>query len=387
MKYDFDKIIKRKDTDCFKWDFAEHIFKSKEVLPMWVADMDFEAPPEVIDAIKNRAAHGVYGYALTPDSYYEALISWMKKRHNFELKREWLLFSPGIVPALSMAVMAYTAPGDKILIQPPVYNPFFTVVKDNDREVVENNLVIENGRYVIDFNDFENKIKSGVKMFLMCNPHNPAGRVWEKHELEKMAEICLENKVLIVSDEIHSDIIYSTHKHVSIASLSNEILKNTITLLAPSKTFNITGLSISSVVIANPVFYNLFKKISEKLHISNPSVFGIPAFEAAYRYGEEWLGELLKYLETNRDFMAEFISSNVPRVKMIIPEGTFLAWLDFRGTGLNQKELNDLMVFKAKLGLNDGEGFGACGKGFMRLNFGCPRKTLETGLGRLKSAF
>lgn len=387
MKYDFDKIVVRKNTDCFKWDFAERIFKNTDALPMWVADMDFEAPPEVVSAIKKRAEHGVYGYALTPESYYESFISWIKKRHGFELKRDWLLFSPGIVPALSMSVMAYTAPGDKILIQTPVYNPFFTVVKDNGREVIENTLVLENGKYVIDFDDFENKIKTGVKMFILCNPHNPVGRVWQREELRKMAEICLKYKVIIVSDEIHSDVIYSGHKHVSIASLSDETLQNTVTLMAPSKTFNITGLAISSAVIANPALYAKFKKISESLHISNPAVFGVTAFEAAYRHGEKWLGELLKYLESNRDFMNDFIKSNLPQVKMVVPEGTFLAWLDFRRLKLSQKELNDLMVFKARLGLNDGEGFGASGRGFMRINFGCPRATLSEGLNRLETAF
>ncbi len=387
QKYDFTSVINRKNTDCFKWDLASKIFKNEEALPMWVADMDFASAPEIVKAIQTRASHPIYGYAARPDSFNNSLIAWAEKRHGFEIKNEWICFSPGIVPALAIAVLAYTAPGDKVMIQTPVYPPFFSVVRDQNRELVENSLVLENGRYSINFDDFEKKAASGVKMFLLCSPHNPAGRVWTREELLKMAEICLKYNIVIISDEIHSDIIFTGHKHICMASLSQDISNKTVTLMSPSKTFNITGLAISSAIIADEKLRSPFKKITENLHIDQTNVFGVTAFTAAYAHGEPWLHELLTYLEGNIEYMSVFLSKNLPDIEFIKPDGTFLAWLDFKKFNLTQKELCDRITLKGHLALNDGTTFGADGRGFMRLNFGCPRATLEEGLNRLVKAF
>ena len=387
QKYDFGSVISRKNTNCFKWDLAGKIFKSEEVLPMWVADMDFASAPEIAAAIQARASHPIYGYAARPDSFNGSLIAWAEKRHGFEIKNDWICFSPGIVPALAIAVSAYTAPGDKVMIQTPVYPPFFSVVRDQNRELVENSLVLKNGRYSIDFDDFEKKAASGVKMFMLCNPHNPVGRVLTREELLKIGEICLKYNIVIISDEIHSDILYTGHKHICMASLSQEISNKTVTLMSPSKTFNITGLAISSAITANEKLRSPFKRITENLHIDQTNVFGVTSFEAAYTHGEPWLHELLAYLEGNIEYMSGFLSKNLPDVGFIKPEGTFLAWLDFKKFGLTQKELCDRITFKGGLALNDGTTFGTDGRGFMRLNFGCPRSTLEEGLNRLVKAF
>lgn len=387
QKYDFDSVISRKNTNCFKWDLAGKIFKSEEALPMWVADMDFAAAPEIAAAIQGRASHSIYGYAARPDSFNGSLIKWAKKRHGFEIQNDWICFSPGIVPALAIAVLAYTAPGDRVMIQTPVYPPFFSVVRDQNRELIENALVLENGHYRIDFDDFEKKASSGVKMFLLCSPHNPAGRVWTREELSKMSEICLKHNIIVISDEIHSDIIYTGHKHICTASLSNDISNQTVTLMSPSKTFNITGLAISSAIISNEKLRLPFKKITENLHIDQTNVFGVTAFEAAYAHGEPWLDELLKYLEGNIEYMSSFLSKNLPEAGFIKPDGTFLAWLDFKKFNLPQKELCERITLKGRLALNDGTTFGTDGEGFMRLNFGCPRATLEEGLKRLVKAF
>ncbi|HNY10153.1 MAG TPA: PatB family C-S lyase [Candidatus Wallbacteria bacterium] len=387
LKYDFEPIINRKNTNCFKWDFAAKIFKSETALPMWVADMDFSSPPEIVNAIKERASHPIYGYAARPDSFNGSLIGWSKKRHGFEIKNEWICFSPGIVPALAIAVSAYTSPGDKVMIQTPVYPPFFSVVRDQKRELVENALSLENGHYSINFNDFEKKAASGVKLFMLCSPHNPVGRVWTREELLKIGEICLKYNIVIISDEIHSDIIYAGHKHICLASLSRDIMNKTVTLMSPSKTFNITGLAISAAIAADEKLRTPFKKITENLHIDQTNVFGVTAFEAAYKNGEAWLIELLAYLEGNIEYISEFLSKNLPEVKFIKPDGTFLAWLDFRKFDLPQKELCERITFRGGLALNDGTTFGGDGKGFMRLNFGCPRATLEEGMKRLLKAF
>jgi len=385
-KFNFDEIIDRNNSNCFKWDLAPKIFKNNDILPMWVADMDFAAPPEAVNALAERVRHKIFGYGARPDSYYASFINWAKKRYGLEVKKEHILFSPGIVPALSLSVAAYTGPGDKIIIQPPVYPPFAGVVKDWGRELVENNLKLVGGRYEMDFEDLEAKAKSGAKMIFLCAPHNPVGRVWSPEELERFLGICQKYNILVVSDEIHADIIYSGSRHTCPAAVSEKAADNMITLMSPSKTFNITGLSISSAVIANKKLREAFSAQTEKLHISQTNVFGITAFEAAYSYGEEWLGSLLEYLEANRDYALGYISNRIPRLKALKPESTFLMWIDFKSLGMKQAELNDFIVNKARPGLNDGASFGAAGEGFMRLNFGCPRKTLSEGLLRLENA-
>jgi len=386
--FDFDRVISRKNTDCFKWDFAKYIFKTDDVLPLWVADMDFSAPPAVIEALVKRAKHPVYGYGARPGSFNAALIAWCKKRFGFDIKNEWIEFSPGIVPALSICVQAFTGPGDRVLVQPPVYPPFISLVRDCGRELVENRLKERDGRYEIDFAGLERQMKKGVRLFLFCSPHNPVGRVWTKDEIARVGELCVKYDVVLASDEIHADIIFggAPKRHICAASISRRIASRTVTLLSPSKTFNITGLSISAAVIENARLREAFHAFVEKLHIGNTNVFGITAFEAAYAHGEEWLEELLSYLEANRDYAVRRINSKMPSVRAFSPEGTFLMWIDFRGLKLKQKDLVDLMVKKARLGLNDGTTFGPGGEGFMRLNFACPRKLLKEGLDRLEKA-
>lgn len=386
MKYDFNKVIKRTNTNCFKWDLAPAVFKNSGVLPMWVADMDFKSPPEVIAALKSRCAHGIFGYGARPDSYYESFINWAKKRYDFNIKKEEIIFSPGIVPALSLCVAAFTCEGDGVIIQPPVYPPFAGVVKDHGRKVLENNLKLIDGRYEMDFSDLEIKAKSGAKMMFLCAPHNPAGRVWSQSELERVIDICLKHNIILVSDEIHADIVYGGSRHICPASLSKKAAGNIITLMSPSKTFNITGLSISSAVISNKKLREAFNSHIEKLHIGLTTVFGITAFEAAYNKGEPWLESLLGYLESNRDYAVDYIARKIPSINAIKPDGTFLMWLDFQKLKMKQAKLNEFIINKARLGLNDGASFGAAGAGFMRLNFACPRAILTEGLKRLESA-
>jgi cystathionine beta-lyase len=386
--FNFDERIERNGSNCFKWDFAPKIFGSSDILPMWVADMDFKSPPEVVDALSERVGHGIFGYGARPDSYYASFIAWAKKRYNFEIDKEHIQFSPGIVPALSLCVAAFTAPGDGVIIQPPVYPPFAGVVKDWGRKVLENNLKqsADGGAYGIDFADLEAKAKSGAKMLFLCAPHNPVGRVWRAEELERVLDICVKNNILVVSDEIHADIIYSGNRHICPATVSKKAADKMITLMSPSKTFNITGLSISSAVISDKKLREAFSAQTERLHISQTNVFGITAFEAAYTHGERWLAALLEYLENNRDHALEFISRELPQLTAIKPESTFLMWINFEKMGMKQDKLNEFIIKKARLGLNDGAAFGAAGNGFMRLNFACPRAVLDEGLSRLKNA-
>ncbi|HAZ37169.1 MAG TPA: cystathionine beta-lyase [Clostridiaceae bacterium] len=386
MKYDFDKIIDRKGTGCAKWDNLKEVFGREDILPLWVADMDFEVPKEVKEAIVKRAQHGIYGYTYRSQSFYESIISWESKRHGLNIDKGWLTFTPGVVSALSTAVLAFTEPSDSIIIQTPVYPPFYSVIRDNGRKIVENPLKEENGHYYMDFDDLEKKINDKVKMFILCSPHNPVGRVWSKEELNRLCEICIKNNILLVCDEIHSDIVYKGFRHIPIASLNEKVAQNSITCTAPSKTFNVAGLSCSAIIIPNENIRNKFNKQLDAIHIGSSNVFGLTALEACYTYGEEWLNELLIYLEANRDFVLNFIQNEMPEVKVSKPEGTYLMWLDFRKIEKDGKKLNDLMVDKAKVGMNNGINFGSKGEGFMRLNIACPRSLLEEGLNRIKTA-
>ncbi len=387
MKYNFDEEIGRIGTNSIKWDFTDKFLGVKNILPMWVADMDFKAPEPVISAIKRRARHGIYGYTGRSDSYYDAIINWVKIRHNWEISRRWLTDSPGIVAGLALSILTFTKPGDKIVIQPPVYTPFFDIVRENGRQLVLNNLKLENGRYKMDFDDLKNKIDSGTKMLILCSPHNPVGRVWTEEELFTLGDICDKNDIVILSDEIHSDIVYSGHKHIPIASISPDMAARTITFIAPSKTFNIAGLLNSAVIIPNEKLYNDYvnKMHAMGLHLGN--LFGIEATEACYRHGEGWLEELIIYLEDNLSYLIDYFNKNIKNVKIIIPEGTYLVWLDFRATGYSADKVNKLLREKARIGLNDGRVFGPGGEGFERINIGCPRSMLKEGLERIKSVF
>lgn len=387
---DFDKFIDRSNNLSSKWDEIEEKFNvsdTDEVLPFWVADMDFKSPEPVINAVVEKAKQGIYGYTSRPESYNEAIINWYRNRHNWSIKNEWLSFSPGIVPALSFIVNSFTNRGDKVIIQPPVYYPFYNVINNNGCHIQENPLILEKEKYIMDFNDLSRKAKDPrTKLLILCSPHNPVGRVWKEKELSKLGEICLDNNVTIVSDEIHCDLTYSGHKHIPFASISREFEQNSITCVAPSKTFNLAGLQASSIVIPNEGARKIFKNHMDTVHLTRNNALSVVAAEAAYNYGEEWLDELLIYLEENLNYLIDFFEKNLPEINVIHPEGTYLVWLDFRELDLGSDELSDLMINQAKVALDDGYWFGEQGIGFERINIACPRSLLKDGLNRIKKA-
>jgi cysteine-S-conjugate beta-lyase len=386
MNYDFDKLIDRRGTDSVKWDLLNEEFGRDDVLPMWVADMDFAAPPEVCSALKARAEHYIYGYTIRPSSYYESIIYWIKNRHNWSIDKESIINTPGIVPALSTAVLAFSKPGDKIMIQPPVYHPFYTVIEGNGREIIANNLKLSEGNYEMDFEDMESKIDEKVKMIILCNPHNPIGKVWGINDLKRLGDICKKHNIIIIADEIHSDIIYKGYKHTSIASISEELSEITVTCMAPSKTFNIAGLSTSYAIIPNEVLREKFNMTQDALGIGTGNLFGVCALEAAYVNGDKWLEALLGYLEQNMDYLVDFVNNNIDGIKVSKPAGTYLAWLDCRGLGLQGDKLKEFMIHRARVGLSNGNIFGEPGEGFMRINLGCTRSMLVEALNRIKNA-
>jgi len=387
MKYNFDEVIDRTNYHSVKWDELETRFGAKDVLPMWVADMEFRSPKPVIEAIKKAAGHGIYGYTSRPDSYYQAIIQWMERRHHWRVKKDWLAFSPGVVPALSFMIRAFTQPGDKVVVQPPVYYPFFKVIENSGCHVVNNPLKLANKKYFMDYDDLERKIDDPrVKLLILCSPHNPVGRVWQKEELIILGEICLEHNIIVVSDEIHADFLFEGNKHIPFASISPAFAHHSITCTAPSKTFNLAGLQTSTIIIPNKKYYKIYENILDGFALDENNVFGLVALEAAYRHGEEWLEQLLPYLNENLEFLMKYFSERIPKIKVIKPEGTYLIWLDCRQLGLNSKDLNNFMIKKAKVALDDGYWFGAEEKGFMRINIACPRSFLEEGLKRIERA-
>ncbi len=383
MPFNFDLAIERSGTNCVKYDLRRQIFGREDVIPMWVADMDFAVPPFVAEAIRLRAQHPVYGYSIIPETYYEAILSWQSRRHGWTIQKESVLFSPGVVTGLNMIVQAFTEPGDKIIVQPPVYFPFFSCVENNGRTLVVNRLAEDRGVYSIDFDDLERKMKEGARMLILCNPHNPVSRCWTREELEWVGRKCLEYGILVVSDEIHCDLVFSPHRHIPMATLSPEIEKITVTCIAPSKTFNLAGLFTSSIIITDEDLRRRFKTSAERIHLS-PNIFGIVAAEAAYREGDQWLAELMGYLEGNIRKVGEFLARSMPGVTFSPPEATYMLWLDFRTLGLGDEELKDRLINEAGLGLVDGRIFGAGGAGFQRMNIGCPAAVVETALERLK---
>jgi cystathionine beta-lyase len=387
MNFNFDQIIDRKGSSCIKYDGMGKFLGADDALPMWVADMDFLTPNYITDAIITRAEHGVFGYPMREESYFTSLMGWLKRRHQWEVMRDWITFCPGVVPAVNMAVLAFTQPGDKIITQPHVYFPFFTAVTDHKRELVYNQLILNGGRLCMDFANLEKLAREGAKMLILSNPHNPGGSVWTRDELTQMAEICLKYNVLIISDEIHCDLIYQPFKHTPVASLSHEISMQTITTVAPSKTFNLSGLSTSSVIIENDSLRRKFNATLDHLHIGGGNIFGNIASEEAYLHGDTYVDELMAYLMLNIETLEEYVATYLPKIKVIRPESTFLVWLDCREMGLNDKDINDFFLLKAKVGLNPGIMFGPGGEGFMRMNIGCPKATLLQGLGQIKDAF
>ena len=385
--YDFDKVIDRSKNYSSKWDELGKMYGRDDLLPLWVADMDFMSPKPVIEAIEARAKQGIYGYTSKPESYFESVARWMKKRHDWDVKTDWMIFSPGVVPALSFIVNALTHPGDKILVQSPVYYPFFKVIENNGRRVVNNPLLFNDGRYTMDFDDLEEKVKDPqVKLLFLCSPHNPVGRVWTEEELKKLGRICIDNNILIISDEIHQDILYPGVKHTPFASISEEFALNSITCTAPSKTFNLAGLQTSSIVIPNKIYYDVYKNFMTGIHLLRNNAFGLVALEAAYTYGEEWLDQFLEYLDGNLKTLSEGIEKDIPQIKIIKPEGTYLVWMNCRELGFDSKHLSDFMINKARLALDDGYWFGTGGEGFQRINLACPRAYVNEALTRLKKA-
>ncbi|MEN8117341.1 MAG: PatB family C-S lyase [Bacteroidota bacterium] len=386
-KFNFDEIVPREGTNCIKYDARKRIFNTDDVLPLWVADMDFKTPPCITDAIKERVGHEIFGYTFKPDSYYNAITGWMKRRHNWEVKKEWLSFSPGVVAGLTLAVETFSKPGDGVIVQPPVYFPFFDVVKGTNRKIVENPLKIENGRYTFDFEDLKTKINENIKLLLLCNPQNPGGMVYTREELKALSDICLENKIMIISDEIHSDLIYEGHKHIPLTTISDEAAQNCVVFMAPSKTFNVAGLMTSVVVIPNKKNFVRYERTLGVGHFGMGNIFGNVALEAAYNNGDEWLDQMLEYLWNNYLFLEDFFKTRLPKVKVMKPESTFLIWLDFREYGMKNDDLMKFTIENAKVGLNDGARFGTGGDGWMRINIGCPRSVLQEALERLKKAF
>ena len=384
---DFDKVTDRYNTNCLKYDFAVYRGKPENVLPLWVADMDFKVSSYIEDAIINQARHGIYGYSEVAEEYFQVLKNWNYKHYNWNIERKWLVKTPGIVFALAMAVKAFSKKGESVLIQQPVYYPFSEVILDNERNLVDNTLVLqEDGSYKIDFEDFERKIvENNVKLYFLCNPHNPVGRVWTKEELTALGDICLKHKVIVVSDEIHADFDY-TGRHIVFADLKEEYKDISITCMAPSKTFNIAGLQLSNIFIPNRELKQRFKKEIAAAGYSQLNAVGLVAAKAAYENGEEWYQAMLSYVKDNIEYTRKYLEENLPVLKMTKPEGTYLVWIDFKGLGLSDDELEDLIINKAGLWLDSGLVFGKAGKGFQRINVACPRKTLQLALDKLKSA-
>ena len=384
---DFSKVIERDHTNCLKYDFRVARGMPADILSLWVADMDFQISSYIQDAIEKQVRHGIYGYSEAGKDYFEAVSSWLKQQHGWVVQPQWLVKTPGVVFALAMAVKAFTNVGDGVLIQKPVYYPFSGVILDNKRKVVDNTLTLgEDGRYHIDFEDFEEKVvNENVKLFFLCNPHNPVGRVWEREELERLGDICYRHNVIVVSDEIHSDFVWKG-KHQVFADLKEEYREISVTCTAPSKTFNIAGLQVSNIFIPNTRLRHQFKRQLDASGYSQLNAVGIVACEAAYRDGREWYDGVCSYIKENIEYVGKYLEENIPGVKFLKPEGTYLLWLDFRGLHLSDTALEDLIIKKAGLWLDSGAIFGDAGKGFQRINAACPREILEKALNKLEEA-
>ncbi|MEA3462713.1 MAG: PatB family C-S lyase [Bacteroidota bacterium] len=386
MKYDFDTLIDRRGTDCVKYDLRGKLFGKEDVLPMWVADMDFPVADFILDAIGERLKHPILGYTFRSDRFAESVASWMERRHGWEVETGAVGFSPGIVPALNMCVLEFTDPGDLIAVQPPVYFPFFSAVSNHGRKLVHNQLVKVNGRYEMDFDHLEGLFKEGVKLFFLCSPHNPVGRAWSMEELQKLAGLCVTYGVLVISDEIHADLLLFGHRHIPFASLGKEVADLTLTCMAPSKTFNLAGLYTSVMIATNPLLKKRYEKVLDAVHVGGDNILGQVALEAAYTKGDEWLGQLISYLEKNYTAFSTVLNDSVPELHISALEATYLAWLDFSFLKLDDKGLNDFIIHRAGLGLNDGPMFGPGGSGHQRLNLATPRKILMEGAERLAGA-
>ena len=387
MKYNFDEIVDRSRNRSAKYDEAGKKFGSQDVIPLWIADMDFKTAQPVIDALKARAEEGIWGYTSRPDSYYEAVCGWQKRRNGWDIDKSMISFNLGVVPALSSMVYVFTEPGDKVLIQTPVYSEFYDVTESWGREVVESPLKEQDGRWAIDFEDFEEKAKE-AKIFFLCSPHNPLGIVWTREELERMCNICIANNVLIVSDEIHSDLVFHGKKHIPTATLSPEIATHVISCISGTKTFNLAGLQASATIFPNQKLKARFDKFWFNLDIHRNNAFSTIAMEVAFNEGEEWLEQLKDYLDGNFAYIDEYLKKYLPKAHLVKAEGTYLAWLDLNGyVDRDEKKLEELMQKKAKVALDEGYIFGEEGRGFERINVASPRSVIEECMNRIRTAF
>ena len=376
----------RKNTRSIKWDMLQDVFNTDDVLPMWIADMDFKAPQAVNEALIQRAQHGIYGYTAIDDDVKDSIVHWLQNRHNWSIDHKWLSFSPGVVTSLHIAIQAFTEPHDKVLIQTPVYTPFYNVIEQHDRQIIKNKLILEDNYYTIDFEDFEEKLKQGVKAFILCSPHNPVGRVWTLEELQEIARLCLKYNVLILSDDIHGDLIFQGHRHIPIASLSEEISRQTITFMSPSKTFNLAGLQASYVITENDRLRRMLDNHLQKQGVNSLNTMGNTALEAAYMHGEPWLEKLLVTLEEHQDYVTKMFSEQTNELTVIQAEGTYLLWIDCSRLQMDAKALQKFMIEQAKVGLNPGAAYGKEGDQFMRMNIACPREILEKGVQQIITA-
>ncbi len=389
MSFDFSKRVNRKGSNSVKWDMVEDRFSKSDLLPMWVADSDWPTAPAIIEAIQKRSEHGIFGYTFPDKELKGIIVNWLKKHYKWDIKEEWIVFSNGVVPSLNIAINSLTNPGDEVVLQSPVYYPFYSAITNNGCQIVNNQLEESNLEYSFDFDDLREKLndtenyQSRAKALILCNPHNPVGRVWKEDELKKLGEICVENNLTIISDEIHSDFIYDNNKHIPIASINNDLRENTITFMAPSKSFNIAGLNSSFAIIPNKSLRKEFE-VNKNGLVGSGNIFGLVAMKAAYSKGEEWLKEQLVYLEKNRDYAVDYINNKVSGIKTKKIEGSYLLWLDCRDLNLSQDELKDLFINEIKVALDPGDWFGKGGKGFMRLNLACPREVLKEGLEKIK---
>jgi len=386
MIYNFDEAPCRENTNCLKWDKREEVFGKADVIPMWIADMDFSTPPFVIEALRERLNHEILGYSYRPDSYFDAFINWVSALHGWNISQEWIEFSPGVVPALNICTLAYTSPGDEIIIQPPVYPPFYGAVNDHGRRLVFNPLLETDNGYFMDFEGLRKIITPKTRMLILSNPHNPVGRVWTRDELSELAEICNQKGIVILSDEIHSDLLLPGMKHVPLASVSGKAAAITVTCMAPSKTFNLAGLSTSSIIIPDPGLMEKYRTTLIGLHMHLGNIFGNVASEAAYTFGHEWLEQLMKYIEGNVDLLMDFCRDRLPLIRPVRPEATYMIWLDCRTMGMSGEALNRFFVEQAGVGMNEGSRFGPGGEGFMRMNLACPRATVLRALEQIETA-
>jgi cystathionine beta-lyase len=386
MSWNFDEEVLREGTDCIKYDLRKEIFGNDKIIPMWVADMDFKTPDFIINSLKKRLEHEILGYSFRPAEYNTSITDWLSRRHNWQIDTEWLCFCPGIVPALNLCTLAFTRPGDSVIVQPPVYFPFFTAIESHGRNLVYNQLDEMDGRWEMNFDSLTDSITDRTKMIIISNPHNPVGRVWSTEELNHLANICLNNNILLVSDEIHGDLTLPGYYHTPVARISPKIAEITVTCIAPSKTFNLAGLSTSSVIISNPVLRKYFNSKVERLHIGNGNIFGTIASIAAYSEGHKWLDTLMEYINVNVDFVMDYCHKLIPEIVPVQPEATYMIWLDCRKLGMKAKELQQFFVNDAGVGMNEGSTFGPGGEGFMRMNLGTTHQTVRTAMEKIEKA-